>query len=617
MATQLEPSIVRIRKSNGTVVGAGFLVQEKYVLTCAHVVAQALGISLYTPEKPLEEVHLDFPSIDPGEILKARVVIWREVQEDNSSPPPDDGEDIAVLKLETAPPVGAIPAPLLSKNNLEGHRFAAFGFPGGHDNGVWAYGVLCGRQGAGWVQIEAEKEPGFRVEPGFSGTPIWDKKLKGIVGIAVAADLERIEAKVAFMIPTELLVKAWSKLGEWTIPTLISGKTRAKGSWRSRPWAWVSLVLVPVLSATAFLLPQVRDELGIGESSCFYQARKQGKQAIALAKFDNPTTSSIIDPQIENQIRDRLGYLPNVKVCPIDKSVANIEDAQERGKKLKAAVIVWGRGGGSKLTVSATAVNLNVRYLAQLSLPAASSYDFAVQTEDWEHIVSVMVAFNMSQVYKKQDKIQEAIDILNSAISSAELMVSESDNPKTVEYMSRSYYLLGKLYAPITDRDCSSNKENCEKAIAAYKQAFQWDKSFYPALVSQGTVSQRLRKFSEAENIYTQFIKSMPESPLALDVRENRAKVYLEQGKAREAVKDLKLACIQQSSSPDCLFYLGLAQLQAEDMDGAKKTYQDIKQDLRNDENKRSQVFQELQSIAKDKPKLMPAISVIISELNQ
>jgi len=53
MATQLEPSIVRIRKSNGTVVGAGFLVQEKYVLTCAHVVAQALGISLYTPEKPL------------------------------------------------------------------------------------------------------------------------------------------------------------------------------------------------------------------------------------------------------------------------------------------------------------------------------------------------------------------------------------------------------------------------------------------------------------------------------------------------------------------------------------------------------------------------------------
>lgn len=212
MATQLEPSIVRIRKSNGTVVGAGFLVQERYVLTCAHVVAQALGISLYTSEKPLE-VHLDFPNINPGEILKARVVIWREVQEDNSSPPPEDGEDIAVLKLETAPPVGAVPVPLLSKNKLEGHRFAAFGFPDGHDNGVWAYGILCGRQGAGWVQIEAEKEPGFRVEPGFSGTPIWDKKLKGIVGIAVAADLERIEAKVAFMIPTELLVKAWSKLG--------------------------------------------------------------------------------------------------------------------------------------------------------------------------------------------------------------------------------------------------------------------------------------------------------------------------------------------------------------------------------------------------------------------
>lgn len=617
MATQLEPSIVRIRKSNGTVVGAGFLVQEKYVLTCAHVVAQALGISLYTPEKPLEDVHLDFPSIEPGKILKARVVIWREVQENNSFPPPEDGEDIAVLKLETDPPVGAIPAPLLSKNNLEGHRFAAFGFPDGHDNGVWAYGVLCGRQGAGWVQIEAEKEPGFRVEPGFSGTPIWDKKLKGIVGIAVAADLERIEAKVAFMIPTELLVKAWSKLGEWTIPPLIPGKTRAKGSWGSRPLAWASLVLVPVLSATAFLLPQVRGELGIGQSSCFYQARKQGKQAIGVAKFDKSVTNSIINSQIENQIKDRLGYLPNVKICPIDKSVSLLEDARKVGKKLKSEVVVWGRGGGSTLEVYVTAVNINVRYLAKLSLPTASSYDFDLQTKDWQHIVSVMVAFNISKIYEKEGKIQEAIDILNSAISSAELMVSESDNQKTVEYMSRAYDLFGKLYALNTDWDCSSKKENCEKAIAAYKRAFQWDKSFYPALISQGAVSQRLRKFSEAVNIYTQIINSIPESPLALNIRENRGNTYLKQGKAREAVKDLKLACKQQSSSPDCLFSLGLAQLQAEEFDGAKKTYQDIKQYLKNDEIKLSQVVQELQSIAKDKPKLMPAISVIIFELNQ
>ena len=539
MAVQLEPSIVRIRKSNGTVVGAGFLVQEKYILTCAHVVAQALGISLYTPEKPLEEVYLDFLNIDPGEIFKAKVVIWREVQEDNSSPPPEDGEDIAVLKLETVPPVGAIPAPLLSKNNLEGHHFAAFGFPDGHDNGVWAYGVLCGRQGSGWVQIEAEKEPGFRVEPGFSGTPIWDKKLKGIVGIAVAADLERIEAKVAFMIPTELLVKAWSKLGEWTIPPLIPGKMRAKRGWRSRPRAWASLVLVPVLSATAFLLPQVRGELGIGKSSCFYQARKQGRQAIAVAKFNKAATSSIINPQLENQIIDRLEAqaLLNVKVCPIDESVSLFEDAQKLGKKLKATVVVWGRGGGSSLEVSVTAVNLNVRYLTKLSFSAANSLDFDLQTKDWQHLIPVMTAFSLSQTHEKEGQFQEAIDTLDSALNFAEIMLAKSDNQQTGRVMSYAYYFLGELYAPHTDWSCSKNRKNCEEALVKYQQALRWNKTLFAALRSQGILYERLEKLSEALNIYTQIIEATPDSPEKFEIYKYRAEILLKQGKTVKAVE--------------------------------------------------------------------------------
>jgi tetratricopeptide (TPR) repeat protein/S1-C subfamily serine protease len=617
MATQLEPSIVRIRKSNGTVVGAGFLVQEKYVLTCAHVVAQALGISLYTPEKPLEDVHLDFPSIEPGKILKARVVIWREVQENNSFPPPEDGEDIAVLKLETDPPVGAIPAPLLSKNNLEAHRFAAFGFPDGHDNGVWAYGVLCGRQGAGWVQIEAEKEPGFRVEPGFSGTPIWDKKLKGIVGIAVAADLERIEAKVAFMIPTELLVKAWSKLGEWTIPPLIPGKTRAKGSWRSRPLAWASLVLVPVLSATAFLLPQVRGELGIGQSSCFYQARKQGKQAIGVAKFDKSVTNSIINSQIENQIKDRLGYLPNVKICPIDKSVSLLEDARKVGKKLKSEVVVWGRGGGSTLEVYVTAVNINVRYLAKLSLPTASSYDFDLQTKDWQHIVPVMAAFNLSQVYEKEGKIQEAIETLNSGIELAELMIPESNNQETVKRMSYAYYFLGNLYAPTTDWHCLKNRANCENGLQAYRDSWKWNKKFTEALRSQGLLYERLGKLTEAVDVYTQIIQSAPNAPSNFNIRKYRAEIRLKQGKAVEAIEDFKFVCQQQPNDTDCLRSLGLSQLQANNIEGARDTYKDIRNHLIQGKTTRAEIINDLQSTANKKPDLIPVVDSIIAVINQ
>jgi tetratricopeptide (TPR) repeat protein len=578
-------------------------------------VAQALGISLYTPEKPLEEVHLDFPNIDPGEILKARVVIWREVQEDNSSPPPEDGEDIAVLKLETAPPVGAIPAPLLSKNNLEGHRFAAFGFPDGHDNGVWAYGILCGRQGAGWVQIEAEKEPGFRVEPGFSGTPIWDKKLKGIVGIAVAADLERIEAKVAFMIPTGILVKAWSKLGEWTIPPLIPSEIRTKRIWRYRPWLWISLVLIPFLGGTFFFVPQVRDELGIGHSSCFYQARKQGKQAIAVAKFNKAAASSIINPQLENQIIDRLEAqaLPNVKVCPTDESVSLFEDAQKLGKKLKAAVVVWGRGGGSSLEVSVTAVNLNVRYLTKLSFSAANSLDFDLQTKDWQHLIPVMTAFSLSQTYEKEGQFQEAIDILDSALDFAEIMIAKSDNQETARAMSYAYYFLGDLYAPHTDWSCFKNRKNCEEALVKYQQALRWNKTLFAALRSQGILYERLGKLSEALNIYTQIIEATPDSPENFEIYKYRAEILLKQGKTVEAVEDFKVACQQQPVDTDCLRLLGLAQLQVKNIPGATNTYKNIMRRL--DKAAQTEVISDLQSLAKEKPALAPDINSVIANL--
>jgi tetratricopeptide (TPR) repeat protein len=79
MTAPLESSIVRFRKSNGAVVGAGFLVSDKHVLTCAHVVADALGIARDTQDRPTEDVYLDFPLVDSETQLTARVVFWRPV----------------------------------------------------------------------------------------------------------------------------------------------------------------------------------------------------------------------------------------------------------------------------------------------------------------------------------------------------------------------------------------------------------------------------------------------------------------------------------------------------------------------------------------------------------
>jgi hypothetical protein len=201
MTEQIELSVVRIRAPEGRTVGAGFLVAEGQVLTCAHVIATALGLPEDAPQTPQAEVHLDFPLVAPARILTARVIHWQP------------GSDVAGLELDGDPPTDARPVRLVTAKDLWGHAFRAFGFPAGYDDGVWASGVLRGRTAAGWVQIEDVKEPGYWVQPGFSGTAVWDEQLNGVVGMAVAADVHP-ETKAAFMIPAHLLIEAWPQLAQ-------------------------------------------------------------------------------------------------------------------------------------------------------------------------------------------------------------------------------------------------------------------------------------------------------------------------------------------------------------------------------------------------------------------
>jgi hypothetical protein len=56
-----EAAIARFYNSQGIVIGAGFLVADQTVLTCAHVVAAALGLADTQPERPTGIVELDFP----------------------------------------------------------------------------------------------------------------------------------------------------------------------------------------------------------------------------------------------------------------------------------------------------------------------------------------------------------------------------------------------------------------------------------------------------------------------------------------------------------------------------------------------------------------------------
>jgi len=210
MTMSLNSAVVRIRATDDRVVGAGFLVGQCQVLTCAHVIDDALGRSRNTPEMPQAEVHLDFPLVAPDQHLTARVVCWQPAL-------PDGSGDVAGLKLTDAPPTGASPVRLVKTEEPWGHPFRAFGFPRGYDNGVWASGRMLSREATGWLQIEDVKQTGYFIAPGFSGGPVWDETLDGVVGMTVAADTTQ-GIRAAFITPTGRLVVAWPQLATWAIP---------------------------------------------------------------------------------------------------------------------------------------------------------------------------------------------------------------------------------------------------------------------------------------------------------------------------------------------------------------------------------------------------------------
>ena len=217
MTAQLTSAIARISNSNGEVVGAGFLVAEKHILTCAHVVNAALGKPLTALEEPIGEVYLDFPQVAPGKKITARVVRWIPVPSGTSTSS-EEGADIAALELNSTPPDNAQPVRLVTAEKLWGHRFRLFGFPAKHDNGVWTHGELRQPISGGRVQMEVVQGTAYRVESGFSGAPVWDEQLDGVAGMTVTAEKQRADVKAAFIIPATQLIEAWPTLGEKAIP---------------------------------------------------------------------------------------------------------------------------------------------------------------------------------------------------------------------------------------------------------------------------------------------------------------------------------------------------------------------------------------------------------------
>ncbi|WP_328959542.1 trypsin-like peptidase domain-containing protein [Streptomyces virginiae] len=199
----LPPAVAQILGPEGEVAGAGFLVAEGLLVTCAHVVRGA-------GSGPGESVRLAFPHAAGAPQVEGQVLEgpWRA----------PEGEDVAIVRLNDAP-AGAAPLPLGSASGCRGHQVRSFGFPAqAPPDGHFGFGVagdlLPATESRGaHLQLTAAND----LTTGFSGGPVLDEVTGLVIGMLTeitAPDEHERGQGIAYVTPTRVLREICPELAE-------------------------------------------------------------------------------------------------------------------------------------------------------------------------------------------------------------------------------------------------------------------------------------------------------------------------------------------------------------------------------------------------------------------
>ncbi|MFE2248610.1 nSTAND1 domain-containing NTPase [Streptomyces lavendulae] len=194
-------AVAQVLGPDGDVVGAGFLLSEDVLVTCAHVVHGA-------GSGPGERVWLAFPHLEGAPRIEGHVLEepWRD---------PED-EDVAVVRLSGTPP-GTEGLPMGTAEGCRGHAVRSFGFPaqappGGHFGFGVAGDLLPAAAGTGvHLQLTSAND----LTTGFSGAPVVDEVTGLVIGMLteiVAPDRHERGLGIAYVTPTQVLREVWPEL---------------------------------------------------------------------------------------------------------------------------------------------------------------------------------------------------------------------------------------------------------------------------------------------------------------------------------------------------------------------------------------------------------------------
>ncbi|MET7652955.1 trypsin-like peptidase domain-containing protein [Streptomyces sp. NPDC005486] len=203
------PWRVRVDDEEGTPCGAGVLLDDRHVLTCAHVVRYAGA----APGGTTSRVRISSVACRPEWTRTAHVAAGTWVHDHGTQ-----RGDVALLELDEPADCGT--RTTLWKAPISGGMVQVYGFPHDEPFGMGADAELAGsghRQGE-WGLLKRMREGDPWIERGYSGAGAmavggqFDGRVIGIV----VADYVNGDAKAAWMLPTETILTYLPRIEEFT-----------------------------------------------------------------------------------------------------------------------------------------------------------------------------------------------------------------------------------------------------------------------------------------------------------------------------------------------------------------------------------------------------------------
>lgn len=224
-------------------VGMGIVIGPRRVLTCAHVVNQALGLDEDSTMQPTGRLLLEFPLQTIHTSRVAAVSVWHPI--DTAGKP----GDVAVLTLiesekDIEAEIGVAILADVSGRTIDGDPLSVYGIVAGERTGEHVKARFVGFARGSLAQADSTGEGGRLIRPGFSGAAVFDEREQAVVGLtqSLKIDSHRAAREALKEVPRAAVILPALQLAEFVVDLPL--EERARPAWFAPVWSLVATALL-------------------------------------------------------------------------------------------------------------------------------------------------------------------------------------------------------------------------------------------------------------------------------------------------------------------------------------------------------------------------------------